>query len=82
MYRKRKVFLGRECRVQSTYPDVMSRLAGFTSEQSWFRQFGQDLEVSVIDAMGGVAPPATGQTTLPPSYQPALLPGIGADWVP
>ena len=36
----------------------------------------------LVDAMGAFAPPAIGQTTLPASYQPTLLPVIGADWVP
>jgi len=101
--------------------DVLSFLAGVTSEQIWFRSVGNDLEVSIIgtadkaliqnwylgaqyhveqfktsdgrtlldskvqelvNAMAGFAPPAIGQTTLPASYQPTLLPLIGADWVP
>ena len=101
--------------------DVMSFLAGVTTDQIWFRQVGNDLQVSIIgtsdtaliqnwylgtqyhveqfktsdgrtlldskvqelvNAMAGFAPPAIGQTTLPASYQPTLLPLIGADWVP
>jgi len=101
--------------------DVMSFLAGVTSEQIWFRSVGNDLEVSIIgtadkaliqnwylgtqyhveqfktsdgrtlldskvqelvNAMAVFAPPAIGQTTVPASYQPTLLPVIGADWVP
>jgi len=101
--------------------DVVSFLAGVTSEQIWFRHVGNDLEVSIIgttdtaliqnwyvgsqyhveqfktsdgkklldskvqelvDAMASFTPPAIGQFTLPTSYQPTLLPVIGADWGP
>jgi len=101
--------------------DVLSFLAGVTSDQIWFRHVGNDLEVSIIgtndraliqnwylgsqyhleqfrtsdgktlldskvqelvNAMAAFTPPAIGQTTLPATYQPSLLPVIGADWVP
>jgi len=36
----------------------------------------------LVNAMASFAPPPLGQTTLPATYQPALLPVIGADWGP
>jgi Ca2+-binding RTX toxin-like protein len=36
----------------------------------------------LVNAMASFAPPGIGQTTLPPSYQSALLPIIAADWGP
>ena len=36
----------------------------------------------LVNAMASFAPPALGQTTLPPTYQPVLVPVIGADWGP
>ncbi|WP_165349712.1 calcium-binding protein [Methylibium sp. Pch-M] len=35
---------------------------------------------NLVSAMAGFAPPAAGQTTLPPSYQTALAPVIAANW--
>jgi Ca2+-binding RTX toxin-like protein len=35
----------------------------------------------LVDAMASFAPPAAGQTTLPPSYQSSLQPVIAANWV-
>ncbi len=35
----------------------------------------------LVDAMAAFAPPAAGQTTLPPDYQSALQPVIAANWV-
>ena len=34
----------------------------------------------LVQAMAGFAPPAAGQTTLPPTYQTALAPVIAANW--
>jgi hypothetical protein len=46
---------------------------------------GQALQASqvqrLVDAMAAFAPPAAGQTTLPPAYQSALLPVIAPSWV-
>ena len=36
----------------------------------------------LVNAMASFAPPGIGETTLPPSYQSALLPIIAADWGP
>ncbi|MEO7009590.1 MAG: calcium-binding protein, partial [Caldimonas sp.] len=36
----------------------------------------------LVDAMAAFAPPAAGQTTLPPAYQTALNPVIAANWSP
>jgi len=36
----------------------------------------------LVNAMAAFAPPANGQFTLPATYQPTLLPVIGADWGP
>ena len=36
----------------------------------------------LVNAMAAFAPPAIGQFTLPATYQPTLLPVIGADWGP
>jgi len=36
----------------------------------------------LVNAMASFAPPPLGQTTLPPTYQPVLLPVIGVDWGP
>ncbi len=35
---------------------------------------------NLVSAMAGFAPPAAGQTTLPPNYQTALAPVIAANW--
>jgi len=35
---------------------------------------------NLVDAMASFAPPAAGQTTLPPDYQTALAPVIAANW--
>ena len=35
---------------------------------------------SLVDAMAAFAPPSAGQTTLPASYQSALLPVLAANW--
>jgi Ca2+-binding RTX toxin-like protein len=46
---------------------------------------GQALQASqvqqLVDAMAAFAPPAAGETTLPPDYQSALQPVIAANWV-
>lgn len=34
----------------------------------------------LVQAMAAFAPPAAGQTTLPPSYQRALAPVLAAAW--
>lgn len=34
----------------------------------------------LVDAMAGFAPPAAGQTTLPPDYQTSLQPLIASSW--
>jgi len=35
---------------------------------------------NLVQAMAAFAPPAAGQTTLPPTYQDALAPVIAANW--
>jgi Ca2+-binding RTX toxin-like protein len=35
---------------------------------------------ALVDAMAGFAPPASGQTTLPPNYQSSLAPTMAANW--
>jgi hypothetical protein len=35
---------------------------------------------NLVDAMASFAPPAAGQTSLPPDYQSALAPVIAANW--
>ena len=99
--------------------DVLSFLAGITSEQIWLRRVSNHLEVSVIgtgdkvtisnwylgsqyrveqfktadgktlldarvqnlvNAMAAFAPPAAGQTSLPPGYASSLQPLIAANW--
>ncbi|MCL2791349.1 MAG: hypothetical protein FWD79_12050, partial [Desulfobulbus sp.] len=100
--------------------DTARFLEDITSDQLWFRQVDNDLEISVIgttdtltirdwyngpqnhverfettadnkvltdtqvdalvSAMASFAPPASGQTTLPPEYQAALAPVLAANW--
>ncbi len=100
--------------------DVAQFLAGVATDQLWFQQAANNLEVSIIgttdklvvkdwylgsanhveqfkttdggktlldsnvqnlvSAMAAFAPPAAGQTTLPPSYQTALAPVIAVNW--
>ena len=99
--------------------DVVQFASGITADQLWFRQVGNNLEVSIIgtedkltlnswyagsgyhveefrtsdghvlidtqvqnlvQAMASFAPPAAGQTTLPPDYQNSLAPLLAADW--
>jgi len=99
--------------------DVLQFLSGIATDQLWFRQVSNNLEVSVIgttdkatvtnwylgiqyhveqfkttdgktlldsqvqnlvQAMAAFAPPAAGQTTLPPSYAATLEPVIAANW--
>ena len=38
------------------------------------------IEYSALQAMAAFAPPAAGQTTLPPAYQDTLAPVIAANW--
>ena len=35
---------------------------------------------NLVQAMAAFAPPAAGQTTLPPTYQDSLAPVIAANW--
>lgn len=99
--------------------DVARFMEDIATDQLWFRQVDNNLEVSIVgtmdtliirnwydgeqhhveqfetadnkvlldsqvdalvSAMASFAPPASGQTTLPPEYQAALAPVIAASW--
>ncbi|MDD3608545.1 MAG: putative Ig domain-containing protein, partial [Halothiobacillaceae bacterium] len=44
------------------------------------KQLLDDQVDALVNAMASFAPPAAGQTTLPPSYQSALMPVLSANW--
>jgi Ca2+-binding RTX toxin-like protein len=51
--------------------------------RTWEGQTLLDSRVqNLVDAMAAFAPPASGQTTLPPEYQASLSPVIAANWRP
>lgn len=64
--------------IQSWYSGSAYRVEQFRTADGQVLLDGQ--VENLVQAMAAFAPPAAGQTTLPPAYQAALAPVLVANW--